>query len=369
MSSESIVLEIETEYYKEHKIEKSISWFNFQHFTTQLTQHIQQTKLKLTLKWFNFQLFCLIISWYLSSSLTNNLAKILLNTVDSPISITVIQFFLVAMIGFLFLIFNNDNKKRQEDLSEVYDKKNKDNTVDNKIISLFQYHPSILKIAIPLALFQIFTHLFNSMALNLIPVSLVFTFKALSPIFTIVFNMLLFQKQYPTLIFLSLIPITLGVLLFCLGEIEFKLNGFLYSIISSLIYVLQTIYTKHKIEKKNELSNLQILSYTSLFSFLFLTPYWLLMEWSLILNFQLNMSFCGLFLLKATCQFFQAYLSFSILNLTDTLSFTILNLLKRMVVILLAMLTFNQPFTYQQSIALLLTFFGLYLYDLSKKRC
>ena len=93
-------------------------------------------------------LTCLV--WYSSSTLTSNIGKEILTEFKYPVTLTIIQFGLASFFswayGTFFISINSVNKKF--------------------IIQTF-----------PLALFQIFGHIFSSTALGYIPVSFSHTIK------------------------------------------------------------------------------------------------------------------------------------------------------------------------------------------------
>lgn len=90
--------------------------------------------------------------WYLSSSLTNNTGKQILNVFKFPVTLTFVQFGLVAMWCYLVAAIFHVTTIR---------------TPTQKIISTMT----------PLAAFLIVGHVFSSIAISRVPVSLVHTIK------------------------------------------------------------------------------------------------------------------------------------------------------------------------------------------------
>jgi hypothetical protein len=100
----------------------------------------------------NFKFILNCCMWYISSSLTNNIGKSIMNVFQFPVTLTFIQFGLVAFWCFLFSILFNSSKIRSP-------------TGD------------IINTITPLALFLIVGHVFSSIAISRIPVSMVHTIK------------------------------------------------------------------------------------------------------------------------------------------------------------------------------------------------
>lgn len=89
--------------------------------------------------------------WYLSSSLTNNVGKSIMNAFQFPVTLTFVQFGLVAFWCYVIAVFKSSSIR-----SPTHD---------------------ILKTITPLALFLIVGHVFSSIAISRVPVSLVHTIK------------------------------------------------------------------------------------------------------------------------------------------------------------------------------------------------
>jgi solute carrier family 35 protein E1 len=75
-------------------------------------------------------------------------------------------------------------------------------------------------------------------------VSLSHTAKASEPIFNVVVAALVFKEYRSRLVYLSLVPIAVGVMLASVTDLSFTFIGFFWSVVSALMKVLQNIYTK-----------------------------------------------------------------------------------------------------------------------------
>lgn len=90
--------------------------------------------------------------WYLSSALSNNTGKVILNNFKFPVTLTIVQFFFVA--GYCILC---DKAKWTGRLRRPT--------------------TAILKGTLPMASFQVGGHIFSSLAISRVPVSTVHTIK------------------------------------------------------------------------------------------------------------------------------------------------------------------------------------------------
>lgn len=317
--------------------------------------------------------------WYMSSALTNTSSKSILNTFKKPATLTMIQFFLVA---FYCLTFSW--------LASVFPR------LRTSIPAL--RHPirypsrDVINSTLPLAVFQVGGHLFSSTATAKIPVSMVHTVKGLSPLFTVFAYRYFFDIRYPKATYYSLIPLTLGVTLACSSNHTFKgeIVGILYALAATIIFVTQNIFSKRlfneaaKAEaegeeaKSRKLDKLNLLCYSSGLAFLLTSPIWLwgegvglirdfIQDGSLDLSAKPNTFDHGRltleFLFNGTFHFGQNILAFVLLSLVSPVTYSVASLIKRVWVIVVAILWFGNPTTPIQAVGIALTFLGLYLYD------
>lgn len=100
----------------------------------------------------NFKFIILCLMWYSSSAFTNNIGKQILMQFRYPVTLTYVQFGLVALSCFIVTRATGITQIRKPDLA-------------------------IIKTVLPLAGFQIVGHVFSSVAISRVPVSLVHTIK------------------------------------------------------------------------------------------------------------------------------------------------------------------------------------------------
>jgi len=255
----------------------------------------------------------------------------------------------------------------------------------------------VILTTLPLAGFQIGGHLLSSNATSKIPVSLVHTIKGLSPLFTVLAYRFIFDIRYPRATYLSLIPLTIGVMLACSGKHGFSGHflGILYALLATIIFVTQNIFSKRLFNeaaraeaegfnaKSRKLDKLNLLFYCSGLAFLITLPIWFwsegigiigdfLWDGSVDLSQSPNSFDHGRltleFVFNGTFHFGQNILAFVLLSMVSPVTYSVASLLKRVFVISVAIVWFRSPTTNLQAVGIGLTFFGLYLYDRSSEK-
>ncbi|KAJ3151891.1 suppressor of loss of ypt1 [Geranomyces michiganensis] len=325
--------------------------------------------------------FCfLCMLWYASSALTNTTGKQILNQFKYPVTLTYVQFGFVAGL----CIAASAAK-----------------VVPNRV-----RRPTwaIIKVVWPMAGFQIAGHVFSSFAIVRVPVSFAHTIKALSPLFTVVLYRLYYGLKYAPKVYLSLLPLTFGVMLVCLSEIKFNTVGFLCALISTLIFVVQNMFTKNLFVAASDpnssasglysplpassvstsasqepisLDKMNLLFYSSGLAFLGMGPLWaysdarallslLSSDPSGVLDAQLH-QLVILFLLNGLSHFFQNVLAFHLLSLVSPVTYSVASLIKRIVVICASIVWFGQAVDARQGFGIAMTFFGLWVYQGAKR--
>lgn len=326
----------------------------------------------------------LCIMWYWSSALTNTSSKSILTAFDKPATLTLVQFAFVSSYCILFSWLASTFPRIRT------------------AIPALKYplrYPSrdVIATTLPLAAFQIFGHLLSSNATSKIPVSLVHTIKGLSPLFTVLAYRIIFDIQYPRATYLSLIPLTIGVMLACSGKHAFggHFLGILYALLATIIFVTQNIFSKRlfneaaKAEEQGlgaqsrKLDKLNLLCYSSGMAFLLTGPIWLwsegidiigdfLWDGSVDLSQSPNSFDHGRltleFVFNGTFHFGQNILAFVLLSMVSPVTYSVASLIKRVFVIIIAIFWFRNPTTNIQAVGIALTFLGLYLYDRSNMK-
>jgi solute carrier family 35 protein E1 len=241
-----------------------------------------------------------------------------------------------------------------------------------------------------MAVFSVGGHILSSTATNLIDVSLVHTIKGMSPLFTVLAYRFYFHVHYSVATYLSLIPLTVGVMLACSTQFSGNLFGILCAFSSSIIFVSQNIFSKKLFtqaaqaeadgysRQSKKLDKLNLLCYSSSCALLLTSPVWLwsegfpmmgelLREGSIDLTGRKHpLTARGLefeFFFNGATHFAQNMMAFILLSMVSPVTYSVASLIKRIFVVVVAIVWFGNNTTPIQAIGIALTFFGLYLYD------
>ena len=186
--------------------------------------------------------------WYTSSAMSSNTGKVILARFRYPVTLTWVQFGFVAAYCALFCaVREHMAASRGRPLAIRFGSAGWGVRRAGKVA---------LQGTFVMSLFQIAGHVFSSMAIARVPVSTVHTIKvrvsfggpadvqALSPLFTVASYALLFGVRYSPATYVSLMPLTLGVMLACSFDLRANAFGFLCALGSTLVFVSQNIFSK-----------------------------------------------------------------------------------------------------------------------------
>lgn len=228
--------------------------------------------------------------------------------------------------------------------------------------------------------------------------------QALSPLFTVLSYNILFGVRYSHKTWTSLLPLTLGVMLACSFDIRANAAGLVCALGSTLVFVSQNIFSKKLLPKEGagdvglggggggggnsssshgiagsdggerKLDKLHLLLYSSGIAFLGMIPLWAYYDGYAVLFSSASHTvrtaswprLAFYFTLNGSVHFLQNLLAFSILSLTSPVTYSIASLVKRIAVIIMAIIWFGQTIYLVQGIGISLTFLGLWMYNQAK---
>ncbi|KAG6908953.1 hypothetical protein DXG01_002559 [Tephrocybe rancida] len=303
--------------------------------------------------------------WYSTSALSSNTGKAILTQFRYPITLTFVQF---GFVGIYCLLF----------MSPLI-----------RFSRLRAPNRAIIRSTLPMGMFQVGGHMFSSIAISRIPVSTVHTIKALSPLFTVAAYALMFGVSYPSRTYVSLLPLTVGVMLACSFDMSASnAVGLLCAFGSALVFVSSNIFFKKIMpsngggltQSSHKLDKLNLLLYSASMAFVLMIPLWLYYDLPLLYAASANPthiihpkgghetphSLMYYFIMNGTVNFAQNIIAFVILSSTSPVTYSIASLIKRVAVICIAIVWFNQRVHPIQGFGILLTFTGLYMYNNAK---
>ena len=133
---------------------------------------------------------------------------------------------------------------------------------------------------IPLSFFQVFQQILSSIAISRIPVSLSHTIKATSPILTCILYACFFNVSYSPRVYISLAPLTFGVMILSHSSVTFDAIGILCAIGSTLVFVLYTVASKKIFNQaaghhsKYKMDKLNMLFLSAIQAWILMSPVW-----------------------------------------------------------------------------------------------
>ncbi|KAL4915570.1 triose-phosphate transporter family-domain-containing protein [Aspergillus aurantiobrunneus] len=325
----------------------------------------------------SYRLIVLCLIWYTTSALTNTSSKSILNALPKPITLTIVQFAFVSLWCLLLSYLSTVLPFLKTSIPAL---KNNIRPPSRDVIMT----------ALPLAIFQLAGHILSSMATSQIPVSLVHTIKGLSPLFTVLAYRFFFRIRYARATYLSLVPLTLGVMLACSTGFSTNFFGILCALVAALVFVSQNIFSKKLFNEAEraesdmqsaglrKLDKLNLLYYCSGLALILSLPLWFVTEGYPLLSDLMQDGAISLsnkagsldhgallleFVFNGVSHFAQNILAFVLLSMVSPVSYSVASLIKRVFVIVVAVVWFGNSTTSVQGLGIALTFIGLYLYD------
>ncbi|KAI9636500.1 triose-phosphate transporter family-domain-containing protein [Dioszegia hungarica] len=296
----------------------------------------------------------LCILWYGSSALSSNTGKVIMTSFRFPVTMTIIQFFFVA--GYCIIISKLGWATRLRTVNWTH-----------------------VRSTLPMAGFQVGGHIFSSLAISRVPVSTVHTIKALSPLFTVLAYAVLFSVSYSPATYISLLPLTFGVMLACSSDMAASnIFGLICAFGSTLIFVSQNIFfkkvmpTNAEASQHGKLDRINLLYFSSGLAFFLMIPVWIYSDFWRLWSYtnssaKSDSTLVIYFFLNGTVHFAQNLLAFAILSSTSPVTYSIASLVKRIAVICLAIIWFKQSVHALQGVGIGLTAVGLWMYNNSKR--
>lgn len=309
-------------------------------------------------------LVLLCLAWYLSSAISNNIAKAILDEFNYPVTLTMVQFVYAVGFSTLFCAL----AKLSPGIATLFPK----NTVGTSGVP----YPSkyIVQCTGPMACFQLVGHILSFMSMSEIPVSMVHAIKSLSPLFTVMAQTLVFRTKYSWATYAALMPLIVGVIMTCGAGFLARPFAIIYALAATIVFVSQNMYSKRLLTTGSvandapKLDKMAILCWCNALAFTLTLPIWLCSDGLRMFNSGINVQgssayLLTLFTLNGFSHFSQNLLAFVVLGSISTVSYSIASLFKRIVVITVAIVWFGQHVSKTQGWGIIITFFGLYLYD------
>lgn len=194
---------------------------------------------------------CLLLIWFTSSLCSTLVNKGLMDTFPYAVTLSTVHMFSSACVDLAIVWYRGLN---------------------------INFRRDVVWSSLPVASAINFGKIMTYVSYGLVPASLTHTAKASSPVFTVIVSKILFNQVPNRATFLSLIPITIGVTLSALTEINWVFWGFFAAVAAALANVLNSTYTKKGLHHINAPDPLIFHMYTACVAVMMLLPYAIFVE-------------------------------------------------------------------------------------------
>ncbi|CAH2005087.1 unnamed protein product [Acanthoscelides obtectus] len=298
----------------------------------------KQTKEICTVLW-------LCIFWYAVSSTNNVVGKTVLNEFPYPLTMTMVQLLSITVLS--GPLFNLWGVRKYVDIPWNY----------------------YLKLIVPLAFGKFIASVFSHVSIWKVPVSYAHTVKATMPLFTVILSRMIMGEKQTMRVYLSLIPIILGVGIATLTELSFDVIGLISALVATGGFSLQHIFSKKVLHDTgvHHLRLLHILGRLALFMFL---PVWIFVDLFKLLDDNTltfkNYRILGLLVTDGVLNWLQNIIAFSVLSLVTPLTYAVANASKRIFVIAVSLFILGNPVTATNVFGMMLAILGVLAYNKAK---
>nr|CAG4636257.1 EOG090X07UV [Eubosmina coregoni] len=295
------------------------------------------------------RIFFLCSVWYIISSSNNVIGKWVLTDFPYPMTITMVQLLSISLYSGPVLKLWKIRPGLQSSFSKDY----------------------YWKLIIPLAFGKFLSSVFSHISIWKVPVSFAHTVKASMPLFTVVLSRVILGEKQTMPVYLSLIPIIMGVAIATVTEISFDIIGMWSALVATCGFSLQNIFSK-KVLHDTGVHHLRLLHMLGQLALLMFTPIWAIFDLWRILNHtnidegtSMTTIFFYLFL-DGLLNWLQNIVAFSLLHLVSPLTYAVANASKRIAVISVSLFMLRNPVTSTNVFGMGLAVLGVLYYNKAK---
>ncbi|XP_044503778.1 phosphoenolpyruvate/phosphate translocator 2, chloroplastic-like [Mangifera indica] len=230
---------------------------------------------------------------------------------------------------------------------------------------------------LPLAVAHTMGNLLTNVSIGNVNVSFTHTIKAMEPFFTVLFASLFLGEKPTVWIVSSIFPIVGGVALASFTEASFNWTGFCSAMASNVTNQSRNVLSKKfMVNKEETLDNINLFSVITIISFTLLVPAAIFIEGvKFTPSFLQSAAMKGLnirelclkLLLTGFCFHSYQQVSYMILQMLSPVTHAVGNCVKRVVVIVSAVLFFQIPVSPINCLGTALALAGVFLYSRAKR--
>jgi len=220
---------------------------------------------------------------------------------------------------------------------------------------------------LPLAFAKFASSVLAHVSIWKVPVSYAHTVKATLPFFTVIMSRILLGERYSWRVYLSLLPIIVGVGIATVTEVSFDLTGLSSALMATGGFSVISIFSK-KVLKETGVHHLRLLCTLGRIACLMFFPVWLLMDFSRVaadLTNENSISSGVIFLLviDGVLHWMQNILAFTIIKLVAPLTYAVANVTKRISIISVSLLLIQNHVTSSNICGMMLAIGGVFYYN------
>uniref|UniRef100_A0A224XRT3 Putative glucose-6-phosphate/phosphate and phosphoenolpyruvate/phosphate antiporter n=1 Tax=Panstrongylus lignarius TaxID=156445 RepID=A0A224XRT3_9HEMI len=282
--------------------------------------------------------------WYLVSSSNNVVGKMLLNDFPYPMTVTMVQLLSITIYSGPF--FNLWGVRRANSFTWKF----------------------YFKFLVPLALGKFMASVFTHVSIWRVPVSYAHTVKATMPLFTVVLSRFILGEKQTLKVYLSLVPIILGVGIATMTELSFDLTGLISALAATMQHSLQNIFSKKVLHDTN-VHHLRLLHILGRLALLLFIPVWIFFDVGHLMNEKELLARGQILCLLVTdglLNWLQNILAFSVISLVSSLTYAVASASKRLFVIAASLLVLGNPVTATNLLGMALAVSGVLAYNKAK---
>ncbi|KAB5560636.1 hypothetical protein DKX38_005593 [Salix brachista] len=232
---------------------------------------------------------------------------------------------------------------------------------------------NLLKLLIPVAVCHALGHVTSNVSFAAVAVSFTHTIKALEPFFNAAASQFVLGQSIPITLWLSLLPVVLGVSMASLTELSFNWTGFISAMISNISFTYRSLYSK---KAMTDMDSTNIYAYISIIALFVCIPPAIIVEGPQLMKYGFNDAIAKVGLTKFISDLFWVGMFYHLYNQLATntlervapLTHAVGNVLKRVFVIGFSILIFGNKISTQTGIGTGIAIAGVATYSYIKAK-
>ncbi|CAI0463092.1 unnamed protein product [Linum tenue] len=229
----------------------------------------------------------------------------------------------------------------------------------------------LLLVLTPVAFCHALGHVMSNVSFAAVAVSFTHTIKALEPFFSAAASQFVLGHQIPLSLWLSLMPVVLGVSMASLTELSFNWTGFISAMISNISFTYRSIYSK---KAMTGMDSTNVYAYISIIALFVCIPPAILIEGPKLMQHGFSDAIAKVGLVKFLSDLFWIGMFYHLYNQVATntlervapLTHAVGNVLKRVFVIGFSIVIFGNKISTQTGIGTAIAIAGVAMYSLIK---